>query len=151
MIHYVKGDLIDAFKRNEVTMIAHGCNCQRNMGGGIARALANEYPQIERADDLCEMSAKKRLGRVMNVEIEPNKYILNCYTQLNTNSKCNISYRAIKRCMKAINQYMIDNLNIQNAIFGIPKIGAGLGGGNWDKIERIINRHIKGDVYVYEL
>lgn len=151
MIHYVKGDLIKAFERGEVTMIAHGCNCHKCMGGGIAYALAKVFPVIRESDTRLRYTPEERLGRVVKIKVAPNKYILNCYTQLGYGEGLQLNYKALKRCMQAIWQHIKTNPYMQDVVFGIPKIGAGLAGGNWKRIERIINKAIKGNVFVYEL
>lgn len=43
---YVQGDLIQMFKQGKFDLIGHQCNCFSVMGGGVAGALAAEFPQI---------------------------------------------------------------------------------------------------------
>jgi O-acetyl-ADP-ribose deacetylase (regulator of RNase III) len=53
--------------------------------------------------------------------------------------KRNLRYDALAQVFEKLNSADLEELHI-------PKIGAGLAGGNWDLIETIINDVYKGDV-----
>ncbi|PUB35722.1 hypothetical protein C8J95_101403 [Elizabethkingia sp. YR214] len=60
-----------------------------------------------------------------------------------------IRYEAVEICLKKLAE---EALNL-NAVVCMPRIGCGLAGGNWEKIEQIIIRtliHRKVDVCVYD-
>jgi O-acetyl-ADP-ribose deacetylase (regulator of RNase III) len=69
--------------------------------------------------------------------------VVNAYTQYRygrnheDGDKNPVDYAAIEMCMKKIN-YRFKGKHI-----GLPKIGAGLAGGDWDLIEAIIGRELK--------
>lgn len=146
-IKYVKGDLLKA----DVDLIAHGCNCIQSMGAGIAVAIARKFPQVERADKAFEpQKPKERLGLVDIVKVNgPRiKFVANCYTQLKVGEGIRVSYSAIRKCMEQLHGFASEN----SLTVGIPKIGAGLGGGDWKKIEAIIDDVFNdAEIYVYSL
>lgn len=131
-ITYHRGDLLKA----PIDIIAHGCNCKQTMGAGIAKYIAQIYPEVRRADRHFQpQKARDRLGLIDVVSVHkiPDRqirYVANCYTQLDIGHGVQISYRAIRDCMSALYHYL-ENKNLG---LGIPKIGAGYGGGNWERI-----------------
>lgn len=54
IIGTVKGDLISIFKSGAGHLI-HGCNCFHTMGAGIARQIAQEFPQALETDKMTTM------------------------------------------------------------------------------------------------
>ena len=147
MINYVQGDL---FTTN-CDIIAHGCNCVGGFGAGVARTMANKYP--ESRDKFMEKhrTVKWNLGDVQFVKTN-GKIIANCATQFYYGGKQKghvyADYGAIEECMKKLLQYSLDN----NLSVAIPKIGAGLAGGNWSMIEKIIESvFINKEITIYYL
>lgn len=132
MISYVRGDLFEG----NVELIAHGCNCQGAYGAGVAYAMSLKYPQARQAYIDKYVSEGWKLGDVQFVP-QNGKIIANCATQDNyvSASQCLADYNAIKTCMSKVKEYA----KLRNLSIGIPKIGAGLAGGNWAVIEMILN------------
>tara|TARA_Y100000588_G_C13812064_1_gene735569 strand:+ start:453 stop:686 length:234 start_codon:yes stop_codon:yes gene_type:complete len=60
-----------------------------------------------------------------------------------------VDYDSLILCLKNVNEYALEN----NMEIHMPKIGTGLGGGDWNIIEEIIINTInsKINIYVYEL
>jgi len=150
MLKFVRGDLL----KTPLDVIAHGCNCQQNMGAGIAKYISQFYPEVRRADrHFVPQKAKDRLGLidVVPVHTVPQngiKYVANCYTQLNIGRGVQISYRAIRDCMRSLNELAL----IHDLSLALPKIGAGLGGGNWETIREIMEEEFnQRTVTVYYL
>ena len=92
--------------------------------------------------------AKDGLGVPMNSRSvgQPNTkplVVVNAYTQYKygrnhaDGDKSPVDYAAIEMCMKKMN-YRFKGKHI-----GLPKIGAGLAGGDWNRIEHIINTELK--------
>lgn len=149
-LNYIQGDLLQA----RVDVIAHGCNCQQTMGAGIAKYISQVYPEVRRADrHFQSQKAKDRLGKIDIVKVHeiPDrhiKYVVNCYTQLTIGHGLQISYRAIHDCMIALHNFVVS----ENLSLGIPKIGAGLGGGDWKTVAQDIeNVFGNREVSVYYL
>lgn len=145
----IKGDLVKMAQLGEFELIAHGCNCMCAMGKGIALTIKKAFPKAYEVD--CETTAadKEKLGTCSVADCELDKgqvLVVNCYTQFHwrgTGSK--ISYDAIESCMKWIKG------NYSNKKIGLPLIGAGLGGGDWNRIFSIIEKElIDCDVTIVE-
>lgn len=148
-INYFNKNVIPELIAGNYDVFAHGCNCFCTMGAGIAKSLKKQFPTIYAADKKTKNGDKSKLGTIIPVEIIDNKYIINAYTQYDYGGMGkNADYKAIKKCMEEINKFMNDK-NLKHLV--LPKIGAGLAGGNWDTIERIIletiSNNIKIDVY----
>lgn len=132
-IQYYKQDLTSILANKEFQVFAHGCNCFCTMGAGIARTVKELYPSVYEADKHTEKGNPAKLGTICPVLIDENKYIINAYTQFKFWSKLpDVDYKAIKHCFIQIRDFMQE--------FGfteltIPKIGAGLAGGDWNTIE----------------
>lgn len=65
--------------------------------------------------------------------------IVNAYTQFNyRGSGRKVDYVAVKECFKKIVAHF------PNAKIGYPLIGAGLAGGDWNEISKIIEQELQG-------
>lgn len=155
----IDGDLITLAKAGKFDVIAHGCNCHSTMGAGIAPQMAKAF-----GCDLFEMellgSDVNKLGNIdyqtfvlgqfaiwstedaKNNDNEPELTVVNAYTQYNYGRNHSdgdakpLSYEALTLCMKKI------NVVFRGQHIGLPKIGAGLAGGDWDRIKYIIQREL---------
>ena len=131
----VWGDLIKMAKAGEFEVIAHGCNCFRNMGAGIARQIKYVFPEAYEVDRATAHGSKKKLGTLSCASIG-DLDVLNLYTQFSYGGgRINVDYKAIEKCFTTVNQ-MYKNSDVE---IGIPLIGCGLAGGDWKKVEQIIN------------
>ena len=150
MIEYRKGNLLDVTSG----IIAHGVNCQGVMGSGVAKAVREKYPHVyeKYTKDVKSWvegfgSTVGQLGRVQFVAVDSKLVVANCFTQdFFGTLKRQVDYDAVAVCFHELNKYkdLYGQLNI-------PKIGAGLGGGDWNVIESIIKSEYKDDVIVWEL
>jgi len=131
-IEYRKGNLFET----DIEHIVHGCNAQGVMGSGVAKIVRDAYFDaykfyVEQYDE-----HGLKLGDVQFVEAN-GKTIVNAITQDNYGRTGDrfVSYDAVADCMRNINKMLKLSGLTQVAM---PQIGAGLGGGNWDVISRII-------------
>lgn len=135
-IQYRKGDVF----QSDAKHIAHGCNMQGKMGKGFALAVKENYPSAYNDYMKCYQDGFN-LGDIIISNVSnfiEERVIINCLTQFTYSSKqyiTNISYEAIQSCMIKINDYCIDH-NVHE--IHMPKIGASLGGGDWERISQII-------------
>ncbi len=136
MINYIKGDL---FKSKDDVLV-HGCNCFCTMGGGVAKFIKQYYPLAYMADCKTRPSDKDKLGSYTFVELKHYFYpermitIVNAYTQYDFYGKDDLfEYDAFRTVLKKIKKEFSENS------ICMPKIGAGLAGGDWNRIEQIIN------------
>lgn len=134
-----RGDLLDMFKQSKFDAIAHGCNCYQVMGAGIAGQIAQEFPEVCEADrknvigDSESMlggwtSAKTRFGTIFNLytQIEPGRELREV-----------LNY-SIRRAFEGLDIRVGIGQFTGNKI-GIPLIGCGIAGGDWDEVSEIIN------------
>lgn len=156
MIIYRKGDVVEAFKNGEIDVLVHGVNCQGKMNSGIAKQIRAEFPRVfDEYEKYCKEHyddfdlPEDLLGDVQYVRnVLPGRSIFNAFTQegYGYNGFRYCSYDAIDRVMQILSTDGITGK------IGMPKIGAGLGGGDWKVIEAIINsRFPDREVYVYTL
>ena len=148
MYKEIQGDLIQLALAGEFDVVTHGCNCQCNMGAGIAPQMAKAFG-CDRFDLENEKlkGVIQKLGNIdfKSVAIGVNKTItvVNSYTQFNygknhiDGTSKPLDYEALTLCMRKIN-YVFKGKHI-----GLPKIGAGLAGGDWDRIKQIIQTELK--------
>jgi len=139
----VKGDLIVEMMKMKYDAIVHGCNCFCTMGKGIAKTIKLKFPEAYIEDCKTKIGDKSKLGTYTKADIskklnKPDTYIINAYTQYDfkktyDGSNINVDYDAIKSVFSSLNK------DLAGKKIGIPKIGAGLAGGDWDKIAKIIN------------
>jgi len=141
-ITYIKGDLF----ATDVKLMAHGCNALGVMGAGVARIVRTRYPEAEAAYIKAIDGGELKLGGVQFVPTK-GKIIANAITQQNTGPGLQVSYNAVRKSMKEIKKYMLAN-NLTK--IAMPKIGAGLAGGDWDIISKIIDDELRGkEVIIY--
>lgn len=133
-IKYVKGDLLDS----SADFICHGCNAVGGFGSGVAGQIAKRYPRARNAYIERHLELGHSLGDVQFVYRfdRGGKYIVNCITQKEYLPRgiCHANYEAIETCLKKVKEYA------NGRSVAIPKIGAGLAGGDWQIIEKIINK-----------
>lgn len=142
----INGDLIKLAKEGAFDVITHGCNCMSTMGAGIAPQMAkafgvDQYP-------LESFTRKGDINKLGQIEwfVERDgaiPFVVNSYTQYNygANHKDGtakpIDYEALTMCMRKINH------TFKGKHIGLPKIGAGLAGGDWNRIKTIIQTELK--------
>jgi len=143
----VQGNLIKLAKDGRFDLIIHGCNCFCTMGAGIAKTIKTEFPEAYKADLKTQKGDKEKLGKYSfaEVQIEDRKLIIiNAYTQYDYGkNKINVSYDSIREVFKIIRQ------DFTGKRFGYPAIGAGLAGGNWELIYRIICEELNGEDHTF--
>lgn len=139
----VKGDLIQLALANEFDVIVHGCNCFCAMSQGIARQIRKTFPKAWDADRETASGDRSKLGRYSLARIHVNGLdlvVVNGYTQFRFDGTGVLAdYQAIETLFGAL------KADFSGKRFGYPRIGAGLAGGDWDTIRRIIDRAMDGE------
>lgn len=144
----VRGDIT----QSPDDLIIHGCNSQGVMGSGVAKAIREKWPKAY-ADyrEHYEVHGNILLpGAVIFSEVEDGRYIGNCITQnhYGNDGKRYVSYSAVKFAFMRVNDFC-ESKDIKT--LSMPKIGAGLGGGDWDIIYGLAINHLKyPKVTIYE-
>jgi O-acetyl-ADP-ribose deacetylase (regulator of RNase III) len=140
-IQILHGDLIKLASIRTFDVIAHGCNCYCTMGAGIAYAIKRAFPEAYEADIQTIKGDKNKLGTCSFATIYRNSQsfiVVNAYTQFDYRGKgVKVDYDAVRACMRWI------QTNFGTAHIGMPKIGAGLAGGDWSIIRNIINQELE--------
>lgn len=139
-IEYVKGDLF----ATDIELILHGCNSKGVMGSGVAKIVKERFPGAYEAYTLW-CSKGFRLGQFLAVP-ERGKVIINAVTQQNygkvqeqlgPNPVRHVSYDAVADIFNSLNKIY------PNSTIAMPKVGATLGGGDWNVIASIIESEAK--------
>lgn len=153
----ITGNLITLTKEGKFKVITHGCNCFCTMKAGIAPQMAEAFGCNEFPSENERLKGNiNKLGTIDYKKIElagenKNVYVVNSYTQFNFKTVDNVKpfdYIAFALCMKKINS-IFKGLSV-----GLPQIGAGLAGGDWNIIKDIIQRELKDcfvTIVIYDL
>lgn len=151
IIKTIKGDLIDLFKQDEFKAIAHGANCFSTMGSGIAWQIRGNFPEAYKADVEDARAPLTKLGSFSRGIVE-NGEVYNLYTQFEPGR--NFEYSALKSSLEKLIFYLEAKASVSGLPIlpiGIPLIGAGIGGGNWNVIKEIFEESpLKFIVVEYE-
>lgn len=129
IVQNLTGDLLAFFKAGHFDAIAHGANCFSKMGAGIAHQIKNEFPVAYQADKNCQFKPEDRLGKISSAKT-PYGIIFNLYTQYNPGRNFDIA--ALKLCVGKLENFLPEEFCI-----GIPEIGCGIGGGNWEEVKKV--------------
>jgi O-acetyl-ADP-ribose deacetylase (regulator of RNase III) len=139
MLKYVKGNLIDMAFAGEFDIIAHGCNCFNTWGAGIAKEMKVKCPSAYKEDMKTKKGDKSKLGSftigVVNGDISDHVFLVcNFYTQYDYGRGLKFNYDKFRECLINFRR----DMTVPYFRIGMPKIGAGHAGGDWNKIEQII-------------
>lgn len=154
-INYLVGDATRPLTSGN-KIIAHICNDIGAWGKGFVLALSKLSPEPERAyRDWYAMRKQNdfALGAVQFVAVSPEMVIANMIGQhgiRKTGSSPPIRYDAVKMALETVGKKALET----TASVHLPRIGCGLAGGYWDKIEPLIEKQIcdkRVVVFVYDL
>lgn len=138
MIKYTKGNLLD-FPEG-INVLVHQANCFHTMGGGIARQIAQRYPEAVEADSRTTKGEANKLGTFSVADLPDGKKIVNLYGQYSISSLVRMtSYDALANGLMTLRDAIEQSAKVDTYVIGLPKgIGCGLGGGAWTIVEAII-------------
>lgn len=153
-VKIVQGDLLEAFANKEIETIAHACNCFHTMGKGIAKRIADAYPEAFEADKATLCGDRDKLGAISKAKLDNNSYIFNLYTQYKYGLQTrHTMYDAVVSSLEQVERFM--------SIFhcksiGLPyKMGCNNGGGDWRVVLPIIESVFEEanylDVRIYQI
>lgn len=150
-IIYLKGDATEPVGTGH-KIIAHVCNNLGGWGQGFVLAISKKWKEPE---ELYRSMDELNLGDTFGVQVESDIIVLNMIAQEGYKCKDNpvaIRYGALRECFERILNYIVsfeEEISIH-----MPRIGCGLAGGSWDKIEPIIKEYFSENdiqVYIYDL
>lgn len=157
----VNGDLIDLAKLGAFDVIVQGNNCFNTQGAGLAPQMVKAFGTDKFPMELKGKGDVNKLGqidyKVFYLEdekwveypdeggkwVERELTVVNAYTQYKygrnhaDGDKTPIDYDALTLVMKKINH------KFKGKHIGLPRIGAGLAGGDWFTIYNIIKSQLK--------
>lgn len=146
-IQYVIGDAT-APQGDGLKIIAHICNDIGAWGAGFVLALSAkwEWPEM-----YYRSMVALHLGKVQFVPVGEDVIVANMVAQHGIKpdelGEPPIRYDALFRALKRVNMICLE----RGATLHLPRIGAGLAGGDWNKIAAIIERVIEVPITVYDL
>jgi len=139
-IHYTLGDATQPSGRPAI--IAHICNDLGAWGRGFVLAVSRRWPDV--ADHYRRWLAWQRagntpaLGAVQIIEVEPHLWVANVIAQHGIRTSLSglppIRYDALTQCLSHVQVFAVQH----QASVHMPRIGCGLAGGTWDRVEPII-------------
>ena len=139
----IKGDLIQLALAKRFDVIIHGCNCHCEMGAGIAKVIKKSFPEAYEADLQTAKGMREKLGTISHASVIRDNHtitVVNGYTQFDyKGSGVLVDYAAIRSVMQAV------KMAFSGKKIGYPKIGAGLAGGDWQIISKIIDEALAGE------
>ena len=159
----IKGDLIKlALEGGHFDVIAHGVNCYCTQKSGIAPQMVKAFKTNEFSQEApARRGDINKLGTIDYRHFEKDDKgifqplvnwewrkdyeltVVNAYTQFNYGANHvggdpkPLDYSALTLCMKKINRIFAGKK------IGLPRIGCGLAGGDWEIIKKIIQNNMK--------
>lgn len=179
MISYIKGDATIVCKTGGVRVIAHVCNNAGGFGSGFAGYLYRKWPVIrekykEWYNSLSHTKVKRvgtstqlPLGEIQVVPVKDEHgtiFVVNMIAQHRFASDENpvaLRYLALASCLKKLDEWIksykiTKEIMVRPNLVGdvsvhMPRIGCGLAGGSWDKVELLIDTMLfEHEVFVYD-
>ncbi|UQN05512.1 Appr-1-p processing protein [Deinococcus sp. QL22] len=157
-LHYVSGDAVHPVGAGQ-KLLVHVCNDIGAWGRGFVLPLAQRFPETARrykAWASGEEATPFALGQVQFVEVLPDLTVANLIGQHDIARKGQhlaqppVRYEAIREGLTRVRK----EAERVGASVHMPRIGAGLAGGDWAVIEAMINEELVDqglDVTVYDL
>lgn len=134
----IRGDLLKMALNGDFDVIVHGCNCKCIMGAGIAAGVAKIFPHAYEVDknhvgpklgyfsaaQIWVMDGQVVKGQRHGDKMAKSLIVVNAYTQFMPGR--DLRPWAMAKVMARISKVFHD------VRIGIPQIGCGIAGGNWE-------------------
>jgi O-acetyl-ADP-ribose deacetylase (regulator of RNase III) len=155
-LKHLIGDATEPVKKP--ALICHCCNDSGGWGKGFVLALSAKSQWPEKAYREWYRASKTNMpnatpfevGNVQFCKFTDDVTVANMIAQHGIKSATNpkpIDYDGLQKCLTEAYVYAKNN----DLTVHMPKIGAGLAGGDWTKIEKIIKDTMTVDTFVYTL
>ncbi|CAL2072486.1 macro domain-containing protein [Streptomyces murinus] len=144
-IAFVRGDATTPSGKGP-KIIAHVCNDIGGWGKGFVLALSRRWPEPERAYRAWHRDRAHNdfgLGAVQLVQVDPRTWVANMVGQrgIRTGSKgVPVRYAAIDTALTGLAAHALD----LGACVHMPRIGCGLAGGTWSRVEPLVIERLTG-------
>lgn len=147
-IKYKTGDATKP-KKLGFKFIVHIVSTKKMWGKGFVVKLGERYPE---ARSTYLRSHNRKLGSCQFVDVDEDLTVVNMVAQQNPTPKNipPIRYEALETCLTEVAKEAKE----MDATVHMPRIGCGLAGGTWDKVEPILEKlseKYETKWYVYDL
>jgi O-acetyl-ADP-ribose deacetylase (regulator of RNase III) len=138
-LRIIKGDATSPQAKGP-KVIAHVCNDIGGWGKGFVVAISRRWPEPERAYRQWHRGRSGNdfgLGATQLIQVRPDIWVANMVAQHGIRTGSGgppIRYEAVERCLAALGRHAAD----LSASVHLPRIGCGLAGGRWERIEPLI-------------
>ncbi|MEU9340136.1 macro domain-containing protein [Streptomyces sp. NPDC048278] len=142
-ITYIRGDATTPSGKG-VKVIAHVCNDLGGWGKGFVLALSRRWPEPEKAYRAWHRDRAANdfgLGALQLVRVDRYIWVANMIGQRGTRTGSKgvpVRYEAIDTALAKLADEAIE----RGASVHMPRIGCGLAGGKWSRIEPLINERL---------
>lgn len=144
-ITYVIGDATEPVGEGP-KFIVHICNDVGLWGAGFVKAISRKWNQPEKIYRLFAERNPERymtLGNTQYVSVGADITVVNLIGQHGVRSASNpmpVDYAAVRKGLNTVRLHATFSKSLLKAPVSVhmPRIGCGLGGGSWDKMEPII-------------
>lgn len=152
-VNYIIGDATNP-KIDGNKIIVHVCNDIGGWGKGFVMAISKRWttPEIKYREWF-KSQDNFSLGQTQFVKVADDLWIANVIGQHKINKDENgnapIRYDAISNGLDTVAKFARDN----KATVHMPRIGCGLAGGTWDKVEPLLQKSLADngiETYVYD-
>lgn len=138
LVKEIQGSILEA----KEDIIAQGCNCAGASGEGIAKYIAQEYPESDKMyKEMCK-NKQFHLGTVMFHE-EKGKIQAFCGTQQYYGRYLKMDRESIEKRYQAIEeclQKIYEKAKSESLSVALPRIGCGRARADWNRVKDIIQK-----------
>lgn len=143
-INYIKGDATNPCADGN-KIIVHICNDIGAWGKGFVMAISKRWKEPEKQyRDWFKSQDDFGLGEVQFVQVAQDIWVANLIGQHKINKDENgnppIRYEAVLAGLNTVGSFAAE----KQASVHMPRIGCGLAGGSWDKMEPLIQSNLTG-------
>lgn len=158
MITYLEGDATQPQGAGGLKLIPHCCNNIGRWGAGFVVALSRRWPgpngpeaAYRKMYEDNKEDFHKLLGAAQFIPVEDDIQVVNIIGQrglIGPDNPRPIDYQALECGFRAVGEFAWQN----RASIHMPRVGCGLAGGSWARVQSIIHRCIPGGrpVFVYD-
>ena len=150
MLIYVQGSALNRIEK-KATVIAHICNDVGVWGAGFVMALSSRWtePQFMYLAEFMKPVPPK-LGETIWTPVEYGVVVANMIAQQGVKPRPSnlplVNYFALNKTLDKVGDFCVRS----KAVVQMPRIGCGIGGGDWNVVEGIIqDKLVKKGVRVY--
>ena len=142
-LKYVENDILNA----KHGFIVHQVNNKRVMGAGLAKQIRAKFPRHY----LDYQNAPLYLGNVIVTPVRERTWVVGLVAQngYGRDGKCYTDYEALKDCLESLS-LMLTELYPKEPVLFPYGIGCGLAGGDWKKVEPLIETYFPS-AYIVKL